>query len=269
MSHHAERHALKIPKRTQRPARNPFADLRLSKILNNFESWIVVDDKAPRLVGKRWCCRDGCSVAQMGSLVPRIRNAHRLQGKSAGRFRTLSYFVHSDELLSVHWFHELRINKAILVTRRPSNRMFFFACILCAMIFGLQLAPVLAMIRVRDTPSRWVPDRLRQQIRRVFALIFLCLTSVIAITGFAQSPKSSSDQVPKTTAATERILSSYEGQNVTAVQIAGRPDLMTAQFSSLLQQHAGESRFPRRNVDADDRSRIEGQGQSLRRCAWR
>lgn len=46
----------------------------------------------------------------------------------------------------------------------------------------------------------------------------------------------------------EQILSSYEGQNVSFVGIAGRPDVNTAQFTSLFQQRAGEP-FSKTKVD--------------------
>jgi hypothetical protein len=46
----------------------------------------------------------------------------------------------------------------------------------------------------------------------------------------------------------QAILSSYEGQNVTAIEIAGRPNLDTSKLMPLLQQHAGEP-FAREKVD--------------------
>ena len=55
-------------------------------------------------------------------------------------------------------------------------------------------------------------------------------------------------QLPKTAPANQAILSSYEGQNVTAVEIAGRPNLDTSKLLPLLQQHAGEP-FSREKID--------------------
>ena len=55
-------------------------------------------------------------------------------------------------------------------------------------------------------------------------------------------------QLPKTAPTTQTILYSYEGQNVTAVEIAGRPNLDTSKLIPLLQQHAGEP-FSREKVD--------------------
>jgi outer membrane protein insertion porin family len=57
-----------------------------------------------------------------------------------------------------------------------------------------------------------------------------------------------SDQTPRTAPATQQILSSYEGQNVTAIEIAGRPDIDTGKFSSAFVQRAGEP-FSREKVD--------------------
>jgi outer membrane protein insertion porin family len=55
-------------------------------------------------------------------------------------------------------------------------------------------------------------------------------------------------QQPKTAPATQAILSSYEGQNVTAIEIAGRPNLETSKLIPLLQQHAGEP-FSKEKID--------------------
>ena len=54
--------------------------------------------------------------------------------------------------------------------------------------------------------------------------------------------------MPKTAPATQAILYSYEGQNVTAIEIAGRPNLDTSKLMPLLQQHAGEP-FSREKID--------------------
>jgi outer membrane protein insertion porin family len=63
----------------------------------------------------------------------------------------------------------------------------------------------------------------------------------------AQSPTEPSE-LPKTPPDRQAILSSYEGQNVTAVDIAGRPNLDTAKLMPLLQQRAGEP-FSREKID--------------------
>jgi outer membrane protein insertion porin family len=55
-------------------------------------------------------------------------------------------------------------------------------------------------------------------------------------------------QVPKTAPATIAILSSFEGQQVTSVEIGGRPDLDTSTLLPLLQQKAGEP-FSKEKID--------------------
>jgi len=55
----------------------------------------------------------------------------------------------------------------------------------------------------------------------------------------AQSPQAPGEP-PKTSRFTEEVLPSYEGQNVTSVELAGRPDLNLAEFQHLLVQHARE-----------------------------
>jgi outer membrane protein assembly factor BamA len=56
----------------------------------------------------------------------------------------------------------------------------------------------------------------------------------------AQTSQPATSQTPKTSPATAQILASFEGQNVTLVQIAGRPESTTAQFSPLFVQQAGQ-----------------------------
>jgi outer membrane protein insertion porin family len=62
-------------------------------------------------------------------------------------------------------------------------------------------------------------------------------------------PSEQPSQQPKTAPATESILSSYEGQNVTAIEVAGRPGLDTTKWTPLFQQQAGQP-FSRQKVDA-------------------
>jgi outer membrane protein assembly factor BamA len=49
-----------------------------------------------------------------------------------------------------------------------------------------------------------------------------------------------SGQTPKSTPAKEQILASYEGQNVTAVEVAGRPQSNSSDFKSLFVQQPGQ-----------------------------
>lgn len=72
--------------------------------------------------------------------------------------------------------------------------------------------------------------------RSTSALALFLLASAM---GSAQDKQTASDQSPKTAPATAQILSSYEGQNVASVEIAGHPEWSTAQFASMFVQKAG------------------------------
>jgi len=69
----------------------------------------------------------------------------------------------------------------------------------------------------------------------------------VSMSMLAQSPEQPSQQ-PKTAPQTQAILSSYEGQTVTAVEIAGQPNLDTSKLAPTLEQHQGEP-FSREKVD--------------------
>jgi outer membrane protein assembly factor BamA len=66
-------------------------------------------------------------------------------------------------------------------------------------------------------------------------LLLLCLSC-----GALSAQTEDAKQTPRTGRRTLEILSSYEGQNVAAVEIAGRPDLTTSQFGSRFAQQAGQ-----------------------------
>ena len=79
-------------------------------------------------------------------------------------------------------------------------------------------------MEIRDLPSC-----------RGFYLFFLAaLCWVACLPALAQSQH----QTPKTSPQTEQILASYEGQNVTAIDIAGQPELTTSEFTPLFVQKA-------------------------------
>ena len=89
--------------------------------------------------------------------------------------------------------------------------------------------------------------------RKVLAAFCLLVPSMLVFSAGlrAQStsrPSEQPAQQPKTAPATESILSSYEGQNVTGVEIAGRPGLDSSKLTPLFTQHAGEP-FSRQKVD--------------------
>src|SRR5882757_8904583 len=66
-------------------------------------------------------------------------------------------------------------------------------------------------------------------------MLFLLASTMVS----AQDKQAASEQSPKTAPATAQTLSSYEGQNVASVEIAGHPEWSTAQFESLFAQKAG------------------------------
>jgi outer membrane protein insertion porin family len=78
------------------------------------------------------------------------------------------------------------------------------------------------------------------------ALWALCL--LVVCTGIRAQTTTDPAQLPKTAPASQAILSSYEGQNVTAIEVAGRPSLDTSKLLPILQQHAGEP-FSKEKVD--------------------
>ncbi len=66
-------------------------------------------------------------------------------------------------------------------------------------------------------------------------------------------------QTPKTSPATAQILASYEGQNVSSIQIAGRPDITTTQLEPLFVQKVGQP-FSREKIEQTV-SAIKAHGQ--------
>jgi outer membrane protein insertion porin family len=64
----------------------------------------------------------------------------------------------------------------------------------------------------------------------------------------AETGQTAAADMPKTAPATEQLLSSYEGQNVTTIEIAGQPKQNVSQFAPLFVQHAGEP-FSRQKVE--------------------
>lgn len=78
--------------------------------------------------------------------------------------------------------------------------------------------------------------------------MLLCLLPVTDLSGQSQSKNAPADQIPGNTPATEQILASYEGQKVSSIEVAGRPELNTSQFKSLFALQAGEL-FTKAKVD--------------------
>ena len=74
-------------------------------------------------------------------------------------------------------------------------------------------------------------------------MLSLCLAGAYcpyASSAWPQEAKQSSSQPGSDAGVNSQFLTSYEGQTVTAIAIAGRPDLDTAQFSSSFAQRIGE-----------------------------
>ena len=71
-------------------------------------------------------------------------------------------------------------------------------------------------------------------------LSLLCILCANGVRTSAQVPTSGSSQSSSDAGSTSQFLTSYEGQNVTAIVVAGQPGMSTAQFSSLFVQHSGE-----------------------------
>jgi outer membrane protein insertion porin family len=89
----------------------------------------------------------------------------------------------------------------------------------------------------------------QSNVRTVRVNRLLWALSVLAVcTGLWAQTTTEPAQLPKTAPASQAILSSYEGQNVTAVEIAGRPNLDPSKLLPLLPQHAGEP-FSKEKVD--------------------
>lgn len=78
---------------------------------------------------------------------------------------------------------------------------------------------------------------------RAVGAMFLYL---FAYTSFAWPQAGTS--IPKTSPQTQQILTSYEGQNVTAIELAGQPTINVSQFTPLLAQHAGQP-FSQAKID--------------------
>jgi outer membrane protein insertion porin family len=86
-------------------------------------------------------------------------------------------------------------------------------------------------------------SRGRAVTKSVWLAIVLSVCSGLA----AQITEQPANQ-PKTAPQSQAILSSYEGQNVTAVEIAGRPNLDTSKLLPLLPQRSGEP-FAKEKID--------------------
>jgi hypothetical protein len=86
-----------------------------------------------------------------------------------------------------------------------------------------------------QSPQFSALKRHRSFVRRLKILCGCCLLfSALAAPAIAQVAGSVE------AAPTDQILSSYEGQNVSSIDIAGRPDLNAQQFATAFVQQAGK-----------------------------
>jgi outer membrane protein assembly factor BamA len=81
------------------------------------------------------------------------------------------------------------------------------------------------------------------------AVVCLGLLQALSFATPADIASAAQVQTPGNTPMSDQILSSYEGQKVSSVEIAGRPDLNSSQFNSCFQQQAGQP-FSKAKVDA-------------------
>jgi outer membrane protein assembly factor BamA len=70
--------------------------------------------------------------------------------------------------------------------------------------------------------------------------VTVCVPAVAASGLSAQAGLASSRQTPSKPATAAQILSSYEGQNVTAIEVAGRPQSVASEFEPLFVQKPGQ-----------------------------
>lgn len=80
----------------------------------------------------------------------------------------------------------------------------------------------------------------------LFGVVLIALAA--SISG-QQSPSAADQQAPATSPETTELLPSYEGQTVSSVELAGRPDLNPEQFLPLLAQREGQP-FSREKIEA-------------------
>ena len=91
-------------------------------------------------------------------------------------------------------------------------------------------------VRVRIVASAFPLTLKSLRVTKWCAIVLIALGFVAPSAMLAQA----NSEPPKTSPQTIDILPSYEGQNVTTIEVAGQPDLRTSQFASSIAQHSGE-----------------------------
>ena len=102
---------------------------------------------------------------------------------------------------------------------------------------GIRKLPDLVLLNSKHPIKLMRCSPVRRRLSASVAVYFLFLAGSSALA--QQSTKTPSD-TPGSTASNAQILSSYEGQTVTAVEVAGRPQVSASDFSSRLTVKAGE-----------------------------
>ena len=108
-----------------------------------------------------------------------------------------------------------------------------------------KMAPGSGSHYVGNGMTIFVGNRLwRNYLLRVLLLMFAVALYAVGFQTQAvqatQTVQTNSDKPQQDSSTATQSLSSYEGQNVSGIEIAGRPESTTAQFSSLFVQHVGE-----------------------------
>ena len=107
----------------------------------------------------------------------------------------------------------------------------------------------------RDVPDLPPPrrDSPRSHMKGPLRLVPVSVCLGLVLQGTAQTARPGPDphaqSLPQTAPATEQMLGSYEGQRVVSIDIAGQPNLTTAQFETTFTQKAGEP-FSKDKVEA-------------------
>lgn len=113
------------------------------------------------------------------------------------------------------------------------------------------LTPVLVydspLLQLAIQSGRWIEEMSRSR-TLVLVAVACCALQLFASRCLGQSAASPTTQAPATAPFTEQMLSSYDGQNVSSIQIAGQPQVQYEQLAPLLIQKPGEP-FSKEKVD--------------------
>ena len=103
-------------------------------------------------------------------------------------------------------------------------------------------------VNVRAGLRSGVRKRLERFRRNAPLIVCLCVLLPARLTVFTRAQANASKPEPGQATDTEEFLSSYEGQNVSSIQVAGRPGIIAAQYSGFFVQQVGQP-FSRDKVE--------------------